>query len=43
MPFGLCAQMDAMNHVLDGSPDAPCEGAIIRGKDMPEHADDTLP
>ena len=30
MPFGLCAQTDAMNHVLDGSPDAQCEGAIIR-------------
>ena len=26
------------NHVLDGGPDPPCKGVIIRGKDMCRHA-----
>jgi len=34
MPFGLWTQLGARNHVLD----PPCEWAIIRGKDMPGHA-----
>jgi len=31
MPFGLGTRVDPMNHVLDGSPDLPWEGAILRG------------
>ena len=30
--------MGPQNHVLNGGPDLPCEGAIFRGKDMPGHA-----
>jgi len=32
MPFGLRAQVDPENHVLDGDPDPPYEGAILRGE-----------
>ena len=38
MPFELWARMGPRNHVLDGGPVPPWEGAILRGKDMPEHA-----
>ena len=29
MPFGLTIQMGPGNHVLDGGPDIPWEGAIL--------------
>jgi len=32
MPFGLRSRVGPGNHVLDGSPDPPWEGAILRGK-----------
>jgi len=35
MPFGLETQVGPGNHVLDGSPDPPWEGAILRGKGPP--------
>jgi len=31
MPFGLRTRVVPMNHVLDGGPDPPWEGAILRG------------
>jgi len=34
MPFGLWAWMGPRNHVLDGGPDPPWEGAIL-GKGGP--------
>ena len=38
MLFGMWTRMRPKNHVLDGGPDRPCQGAIFRGKDMPGHA-----
>jgi len=38
MPFGLWVWMGPKNHVLDGGPDCPKQGAIFRGKDMPKQA-----
>ena len=32
MPFGLRTQVGPGNHLLDGGPDPPWEGAIMRGK-----------
>ena len=32
MPFGLRARVGSRNHVLDGGPDPPWEGAIFEGK-----------
>jgi len=32
MPFGLRTRVGPGNHVLDGGPDPPTEGAILRGK-----------
>ena len=32
MPFGLRTRVGPRNHVLDGGPDSPWEGAIFRGK-----------
>jgi len=32
MPFGLKTWVGQGNHVLDGGPDPPWEGAIMRGK-----------
>jgi len=32
MPFGLRTPASPGNHVLDGGPDPPWEGAILRGK-----------
>jgi len=32
MPFGLRTQVGSGNHVLDGGPDPPWEGAILRGE-----------
>jgi len=32
MPFGLRTRVGPGNHVLDGGPDPPMEGAILRGK-----------
>jgi len=32
MPFGLRTRVGPRNHVLDGGPDPPWEGAILRGK-----------
>jgi len=32
MPFGLRTQVVPRNHVLDGGPDSPWEGAILRGE-----------
>jgi len=31
MPYGLRTQMGRRNHVLDGGPDPPWEGAILKG------------
>ena len=31
MPSGLTTQVGPANHVLDGGPDPPWEGAILRG------------
>jgi len=33
MSFGLWTRVGLSNHVLHGSPDPPCEGAILRGKE----------
>jgi len=35
MPFGLRTRVGPGNHVLDGGPDPPCKGAIVRGKGRP--------
>jgi len=35
MPFGLGTRVDPRNHVLDGGPDLPWEGAILRGEGSP--------
>jgi len=35
IPFGLRTRVIPGNHVLDGSPDPPWEGAILRGKGAP--------
>jgi len=35
MPFGLWTPVSLRNHVFDGGPDPPCEGAILRGKGWP--------
>jgi len=35
MPFGLRTWVVPGNHVLDGGPDPPWEGAILRGKGRP--------
>jgi len=32
MRLGLCTQVGSGKHVLDGSPDIPCEGAILRAE-----------
>jgi len=32
LPFGLRTRVGPGNHVLDGGPDTPWEGAIFRGK-----------
>jgi len=32
MPFGLRTWLGPRNHVLDGDPDIPWEGAILRGE-----------
>ena len=32
MPFGLRTRVGPRNHVLDGDPDPPWEGAILKGK-----------
>jgi len=32
MPFGLRTPVDPKDHVLDGDPDPPLEGAILKGK-----------
>jgi len=32
MPFGLWTRVGPRNHVLDGVPDAPWEGAILKAK-----------
>jgi len=36
MPFGLWTLVGPRKHVLDEA-QTPCEGAIIRGKDMPDN------
>jgi len=38
MPSGVWILVGPMNHVLYGVQIGPCEGAIFRRKDMPEHA-----
>ena len=35
MQFGLRTLVGPRNHVLDGGPDPPWEGAILRGKGRP--------
>ena len=35
MPFGLRTPVGPGNHVLDGDPDPPSEGAVLRGKGRP--------
>jgi len=32
MRLGLCTQVGSGKHVLDGSPDITCEGAILRAE-----------
>jgi len=32
MAFGAWTGLGPRNHVLDGRPDLPCDGAILRGK-----------
>ena len=32
MPCGLWIRVGPRYHILDGGPDAPCRGAILRGK-----------
>jgi len=32
MPFGVWTWVGPVNHVLDGGPDTPREGAILSGK-----------
>jgi len=32
MPFEVWTRVGPRNHVLDGGPDPPCEGAILKGK-----------
>jgi len=34
MPFGLWTQVGSRNHVLDGSSDPPCKGAILSGETL---------
>jgi len=31
MPFGIWSRVGPRNHVLDGGPDPPCEGSLLRG------------
>jgi len=38
MPFGLRTRVDTGNHVLDGGPDLPWKGAILKGKGMSRQA-----
>jgi len=38
MPFGLWTLVGPRKHVLDGAQIPPCNRAIIRRKDMPQHA-----
>jgi len=35
MTFGLRTLVGPGNHVLDGGPDPPCQGTILRGKGHP--------
>jgi len=35
IPFGLRTPVGPGNHVLDGGPEPPWEGAILRGKGHP--------
>ena len=35
MPFGFWARIGPRDHVLDGGPDPPWEGAILGGKGRP--------
>ena len=35
MPFGLWTLVGSGNYILDGGPDPPCKGAILRGKGPP--------
>ena len=35
MPFEFWVQMGPKNHALDGGPDGPREGLILRGKGAP--------
>jgi len=42
MPFGMLSGVDPRNPVLDGGTDPPWEGAILRGKSMPDMSDDAL-
>jgi len=35
MPFGLMIRVGPGNHVLDGGPDPPREGAILKGRSVP--------
>jgi len=41
-PFGMLSRVDPSNHVLDGGPDPPYEGAILRGRTCSDTANDTL-
>jgi len=34
MPLELWAQVSSRNNVLDGVTDAPCKGAVFRGKEL---------
>jgi len=42
MPFGLWAQIGPRNHMLDGSPDPPCEWGNFGGKERPLYNIGTL-
>jgi len=35
MPYGVWAWVGPKNHVLDGGPDPPWEGAVLCGKGRP--------
>ena len=36
MPFGMLSRVDPRNHILDGGIDPRWEGAILRGKGIPD-------
>ena len=44
MPFEVWTRVGPLNHVLDGGPDPPREGAILKGKGQSNEKNrDSLP